>query len=150
MRLLLNLSFPGLSSVKPVLLSLASLKPDFTRKDQLSGLCHFEVLTALEMCTAHGGKVLSSTPSYNIFLFLGLRTPSLILVCWYGVCFDVNCILGEEAMRFSLHHVNRLCSNKVRKTVKTAIVLKEKKNYLEWSVIFTFGALLAMVLGTVP
>lgn len=91
------------------------------------GLCRFEVLTSSETWTAHGGNDLSSTPSWNIFPFLGLRTPRLILVCWYGVCFDLNCVLGKGVLCFShLRRANRLCSNKVRKTVKIAIVLKEK------------------------
>lgn len=90
-------------------------------------LYHFEVLTTLVMCTVHGGKDLSSTPSCNIFPFLGLRTPPLILMCWHGVRFDLSCILGKGALHSShLQHANRLCSNKVRKTVKIAIVLKEE------------------------
>lgn len=78
------------------------------------------------MHTVHGGKD-SSSPWCSIFPFLGLRTLPLILVCWYGICFDLSCVLGKVALHSSqLHHANRLCSNKVRKTVKIAIVLKEK------------------------
>lgn len=127
MRLLLNLHWPQFSETGAS--EFGMLKARFHKK----GLTfwdryHFEVFTTLVMCTVHGGKDLSSTLTCNIFPFLGLRTPPLILVCCYGVCFDLSCILGKGALHFShLHHGNRLCSNKVRKTVKIAIVLKEKK-----------------------
>ena len=41
--------------------------------------------------------------------------------------FDLSCPLGKRALHFShQQHANRLCSSKVRTTVKIAIVLKEK------------------------
>lgn len=62
------------------------------------------------------------------FAFLGLGTPlEVVLMRLYGVSFDLSCLLGKGALHFSHQkRANRLCSNKVRKTVKIAIVLKEK------------------------
>lgn len=65
----------------------------------------------------------------DYFPFLGLGPPPLksVLMHLYGVWFDLSCLLGKGALHFSHQQcANRLCSNKVRKTVKIAIALKEK------------------------
>lgn len=88
------------------------------------------------MCTACDEKEFCST-DMEYFPFLGWGTPplKLAIVCLCGVCFDLSCLLGKGALHFChQQHANRLCFNRVRKTVKIAIVLKEvikKKKYLE-------------------
>lgn len=136
MRLLLNLFFTGFSESS--VFQFAVFKGSFYKKERTfwSLWCHSGALLCVEMCTAHAtpkkifATLLDGKISSICFVLFCLGTPSWklpLMLVWNLMWPQLPFRKRSVCISFISSAANRLCYSKVRKTVKIAIVLKEKK-----------------------